>query len=303
MVVCSYFLSSSYSSGNIRVAISFFLLVMSTTIESLPSELLSLILENTAELNAKESANFTYGLSQAPLPIHKSPLERIVRGHKPLDTLRWDSVDAVRQVNSRWHDWALSYALRELYIRRWRGSERWAESKGLAHLHGKPSGVAVYREPYNALKTTAKLVSQNEQAGACIRRLWFDGFHTLETSRSILGVLDNCTFLQSATLPWTTLRYFSAAEWKALLTESQLTCLELTAIDLKASQVSDERNSIDRQPLQDESVNFANIERLRIAGSTNFKPITDDDLRLIAKTARNLKALHVTGISDISVDG
>jgi hypothetical protein len=79
--------------------------------------------------------------------------------------------------------------------------------------------------------------------------------------------------------------------------------LELTAIDLKASQVSDERNSIDRQPLQDESVNFANIERLRIAGSTNFKPITDDDLQLIAKTARNLKALHVTGISDISVDG
>ena len=97
---------------------------MATTIECLPFELLSSILETAAELNAKDSATFTYGLSQAPLPLQKNTLERTVRGHKPFDVSRWDSVESVRQVNSRWRVWALSYALRELFIRRWRGSER-----------------------------------------------------------------------------------------------------------------------------------------------------------------------------------
>lgn len=97
---------------------------MFLTIEDLPFELLSNILETTAELNARDAANFTYGLSQVPLPMQKSSLERTVRGHKPLDALRWTSTESVRQVSSRWHAWALGYALRDLYIRRWRGSER-----------------------------------------------------------------------------------------------------------------------------------------------------------------------------------
>jgi len=177
------------------------------------------------------------------------------------------------------------------------------ESRGLADLKGRPSSLAVYREPYNALKTTAKLLPRNEDAGTFIRRLWFDGFYSVETSGLILEVLHKCRNLQFATLPWTTLRYFSAQEWRVLLTDTQLTCLELTAIDLKASQISEESNNVDRRPLEDAAVNFANIKRLRIVGSTNFKQITDNDLRLVAKTARSLRSLHVTGISSVSING
>ena len=97
----------------------------STTIDSLPFEILDLILSQAAELNIKEAVTYTYGLTEAPQPLQHVTLERYVRGRKPEDSLRWVAVDAIRQVSSTWRQWALGHAVKELYIRRWRGSERY----------------------------------------------------------------------------------------------------------------------------------------------------------------------------------
>ncbi len=98
---------------------------MAFHISSLPYELLSAILEEAVRLNTRDAATYTYGLSQAPEPLHDVPtVQKVVRGMVPPDVLRWKAADAIRRVCSTWHDWAVKYSMRELYIRRWRGSER-----------------------------------------------------------------------------------------------------------------------------------------------------------------------------------
>ena len=97
---------------------------MSANINDFPYELLSAILEEAAELNIHENAQYTYGLSQAPEPLQDVQMQRVVRGQTPPDTLKWNAVDTIRQVNRQCHQWASEYALRDLFITRWRGSER-----------------------------------------------------------------------------------------------------------------------------------------------------------------------------------
>ena len=97
---------------------------MPASINHLPYELLSAILQEAAELNIHENAQYTYGLSQAPEPLQAIQMQRVVRGQVPPDTLKWNAVDAIRRVNQKCHQWALEYALRNLFITRWRGSER-----------------------------------------------------------------------------------------------------------------------------------------------------------------------------------
>lgn len=104
---------------------------MTVTISSLPNELLSAILEEAAHLTTQGN-RFTYGIDS-----HSS--QRILRGNAAPDALRWYATDGIRRVNSQWHDWASQYALRTLYIRRWRGSERYAPVSV-----PKPTGL-----PYN----------------------------------------------------------------------------------------------------------------------------------------------------------
>lgn len=98
---------------------------MSTTINALPYELLAAILEETTKLSLRESPRYTYGLSQAPEPMRQDvQMQRVVRGPLSPDTLNWNATDAIRRVNRTWHDWACRYALANLFIARWRGSER-----------------------------------------------------------------------------------------------------------------------------------------------------------------------------------
>jgi hypothetical protein len=97
---------------------------MASMFDYLPYEILSLILEEAAGLNAQDVVTYTYGLTKAPKPLQHVKLERYIRGRKPEDSLRWVAVNSIRQVNSTWRDWALGYAVNELYIRGWRGSER-----------------------------------------------------------------------------------------------------------------------------------------------------------------------------------
>ena len=90
-------------------------------ISRLPYELLSSILEEAAYSNAQDIQHYTYGVDTTST---KGKVQRTLRGHVANDSLRWLSTDAIRQVNTQWHGWACQYALRDLYIRRWRGSER-----------------------------------------------------------------------------------------------------------------------------------------------------------------------------------
>lgn len=97
---------------------------MPASINHLPYELLSAVLLEAAEFNTQQNAQYTYGLSQAPEPLQDVQMQRVVRGQVPPDTLKWNAVDAIRQVNRQCHQWASEYALRSLFITRWRGSER-----------------------------------------------------------------------------------------------------------------------------------------------------------------------------------
>ena len=94
------------------------------SIEDLPFEILSEILTIAAELNARDTPSYTYGLTQAEKTLQRVQTQIFVRGRTTPDVFRWDLVDSIRPVNSRWHQWALSYAMKEIYVCRWRGGER-----------------------------------------------------------------------------------------------------------------------------------------------------------------------------------
>lgn len=97
---------------------------MTLNFNHLPYEVFSAILEEVARLETCENATFTYGLSQAPEPLQDVNMQRVVRGHVPADTQKWVAVDVIRQINRQWHGWAVAYSLKDLYVTRWRGSER-----------------------------------------------------------------------------------------------------------------------------------------------------------------------------------
>lgn len=98
---------------------------MAITLDALPYELWSNILETAADINQNEGPRFSYGISQAPEPLKDVPtVQRVIRGYLPPDVTRWNSVTDIRQVNAKWHDWAVQHALKELYITRSPGNER-----------------------------------------------------------------------------------------------------------------------------------------------------------------------------------
>ncbi|KAL1603555.1 hypothetical protein SLS60_005143 [Paraconiothyrium brasiliense] len=278
-------------------------------ITDIPYEILSKILEEAAKANIRHGPTYTFGLSQPPMPGRRASLQRYVRGPVPTEMLRWDATSAMRLVCWQWHEWALEYALKDVYIRRWKGGERWAElscrreNYGLYELIEKPTGTAVYRDPFGSLKQTVKTFNEFPGVAAKIKRMWFHGFYTAQTDRMVFESLRNCTNLTSVTLPWTTIRHLDASAWRTLLLGSgkPLESLELMATDPTSQQAAETENQIDSEPLQ--SVNFGMLRRLKIFGDTTFMPITDRDLFDIARTATHLEEFYMTCISTITIDG
>ena len=88
---------------------------MPLTVSDLPYEILAAILKTAAAINIRDGVQYTYGLSQS---------ERVVRGQVSPDALKWNATQSIRRVGRRWHDWAVEYALENLQISQWRGSER-----------------------------------------------------------------------------------------------------------------------------------------------------------------------------------
>lgn len=95
---------------------------MPTTIDNIPYDVLSTILQEAAELNLQEAPRYSYGFNGFVSPSHKHGIQP--RAQKCPDTLRWITTEAIRQVNRTWHDWACRYFLNCVYLSRWRGSER-----------------------------------------------------------------------------------------------------------------------------------------------------------------------------------
>ncbi|OSS50791.1 hypothetical protein B5807_04166 [Epicoccum nigrum] len=278
-------------------------------IQQLPFEILSKILEEVAEANIRDGPRYTFGLSQAPLPLQRSTLQRYVRGPVPPEMLKWDAICAIRTVCWQWHEWALEYALKSVYIRRWKGGERWAElsnrrsSYPLYELIDRPTGTAVYRDPFASLKQTVRNFNDFPELASKIKRMWFHGFYTAETNRMIFESLKNCTNLTSLSVPWTTIRHLDANSWRSLLVGNgkPLESLEIQCIDPTSQQAAEKENQVDLKALQ--SVNFSQLRRLKIFGDTTFMPITDNDLFAIARTANQLEEFHMTCISTITIDG
>ena len=185
--------------------------------------------------------------------------------------------------------------------------QRWMDSRNLATLRGKFNAVTVYRDPYYSLKQAAQLLARDHDTAALVRRLWFDGFYSFETLSIMFDTLRYCKNLNMVTLPWSALRYGSGEDWSKLLGQDHsrkgISSLELLAVDLKAAQMANTINQIDRKPLESRLVNFGGLRRLKIFGSTNFMPIVDEDIIKIARTATSLEELHVTGTSSITVKG
>ena len=188
--------------------------------------------------------------------------------------------------------------------------------------------MAVRRDPSNDLEETGRVLSQYPNFAAKVQRLWFDGFYSADTDRCIFAALRKCPNLVSATIPWTTIRHVSAEDWSALLdsgnthleseekisqdgilgrdrrgTRQCLETLELKAVDLARSQIELSANRADLSPLLDPKVDFGKLKRLKLFGNTTFLPVTDDDLRAIARTAVNLEELHVTALSTVTIEG
>jgi hypothetical protein len=188
-------------------------------------------------------------------------------------------------------------------------AQRWAElpkrreSYSLYEMIDRPSGTAVYRDPYATLKQTVRTFDQYPEVASRIKRMWFHGFYTAETDKMIFESLKNCTNLVSLSLPWTAIRHMDAKAWRTLLLGSgkPMESLELQCTDLKMQHANDTANQFDLSPL--ESANFGQLRRLKIFGDTKFMPITDRDLYAIARTATQLEEFHLTCISTVTIDG
>lgn len=280
-------------------------------INDFPAEILDKVLEWAAVFNEKDGVQFTYGLSKTPQPHVTAKIEKSLRGEIRPDVRRWHASSSMRQVCAYWHDWALAYSLKHLYVRKWRGSERWA------NLPLRPSqyplyeiaidrgdGSYVYRDPFTALRKTVALLRKYPDMAAKIRRLWLNDFHGAETDADISSLIRSCTNLHSVSLPSTVIRRLSASDLQRLLvskTGNKLYSLELQAADLTKVQKEDRKNYLNLHPL--DSVDFSTLRRLKFIGDSTCLPVTDADLLAIARTATNLEEFHITCLSTISIQG
>jgi len=283
-------------------------------INDLPNEVLFQILHETAKINEREGVTFTFGLSKPPMPAGqelKRP-QRYVRGPVPPSLLRLDATSSLRRVCSKWHSWAQLYAFKDIYVRLWRGSERWCDlslSRSKYHLYELieyPRGEKVFRDPYLTLNRTAELFADAPAVASSVRRLYFDGLYVPETDATILSTIKLCDSLTSVSLPWTTLRHGSALDWNEVLGNHRakpLQSLEFVSTNLSEKQLEAAVKATVQHPLRSGRVNFCNLKRLKLFGDSTFMPINDDDLKSIARTATGLEEFQITCMSTVTIEG
>ncbi|KAF1812387.1 hypothetical protein P152DRAFT_488002 [Eremomyces bilateralis CBS 781.70] len=281
-------------------------------INSFPPEILSQILNHAVAYNLRDGVSFTFGLSQAPQPGRRARLERYVRG--PNHLRAWDAASPLRHVCSLWHEWAVTNSVKDVYVRKRQGSERWAELSHNRAAYGsyelmdqsKLTGCYVYRDPFTPLQQTKGLFESHAMLASSVQRLWIHGFNGFENSTDVANIVRACSGLVAISLPWTLLRYLTASDWVRLLrhgSDNPLVSLEFLSVDLQEAQTNDPQNRANFRALQDSRVNFGSLKRLKLFGDSTFMPITDDDLFAISATASGLEEFHMTCTSSITING
>ncbi|KAL9586306.1 MAG: hypothetical protein Q9212_000974, partial [Teloschistes hypoglaucus] len=182
----------------------------------------------------------------------------------------------------------------------------WTQSRELNTIHGLPSKDVVYRDPYLLLRKTGDLFGKYPTLATSVRRIFFDGYYSTETSGMIINILQYCNRLIIVSLPWTMLRYGSEDDWSRILNPRDngtvLSSLELLAVDLKKVQLSEPARQKDDKTLDSAKVNLGHLRRLKISGSSNLSPVTDNDLVAMSRTAR-LVDLHITNTTCLTSQG
>lgn len=200
--------------------------------------------------------------------------------------------------------------MREIYVKRWRGNERWANlpqrsaQYPLYEIAEERTGAFVYKDPFAQLRRLAAFLRKFPTVAAKIRRLWLNDYHTAETDADISSIIRSCTNLVSASVPSTVLRRLPASELQRLLvseTGNKLYSLELQAVDLTEAAQKDRKNMMNLRPL--EAVDFSTLRRLKFVGDSSALPVTDRDLIAISRTATSLEEFHITSLSSITIQG
>lgn len=284
-------------------------------INSVPEEILAEILTLAAKANEADGPTFSYGLVEveSQLQPYKTKPSKYVRGPLSPQDLRWHNSSDIRQVCSQWHNWALTYTLEHLMVQMWRGEQRWLElprhikQYSSYEIMDRHLGHVVWCPGHTSLEKTDQLLTAVPSVGAHIRRLWFNGLHLAKTDKHIMSIISRCPELRFLSAPWTILRRGTSDDWKKLLkadTPNPLFSLELQSVCLrsyKAEALANETPS--RSPLDDPSVDFSKLKRLKIFGNTVSEPVSDRDLLLMARTATNLESLDITNNSTTTVAG
>lgn len=282
-------------------------------INDLPTEILHNILTRAVSANGTNEVRFTYGL-RSSFEARSSKVDRYVRSPSRDDFVAMDAAQAIRRVCTRWGSWVVCHTFQHIREQRPVGNERWADLTScrakypLYELVDAPRGTIVKRDPHLNLRKTYKLLTQSSAVSQHVRRLWFDGFHTVTTDGWILSLAQACPNLEILTIPWTVLRRGRPEHWVALLKSTTSDGRALRSLEVRSSHLTvDEAHQLDRtnvsDPLRDPRVSFRRLRRLRLSGDTRGSPVTDNDLLAIAKTATNLRSLQVTGSSTITVHG
>jgi hypothetical protein len=172
----------------------------------------------------------------------------------------------------------------------------------LYELIDRPTGTAVYRDPFTALRRTARMCKEFPGFGSAIRRVSVHGFYTADTVSIVYESLKECGSLTSLSCSWTAIRYLSRDSWQMLLTgrRVRLESLELQCVEPTIQQIADKTNWVDLDPLW--SVDFSCLHRLKIFGNTTHMPVTDSDVLAITSTATALREFYLTCNSSTTID-
>ena len=115
--------------------------------------------------------------------------------------------------------------------------------------------------------------------GACVHKLWINGYHSAETVSMILDTVGHCPNLDHLTIPWTTLRYGCWENWSRLLgsARERRKALSLEFLAVRLSKKESIEWNAQHHELHSSltSLDFSPIQRLKIFGETNIMPIVD----------------------------
>lgn len=126
----------------------------------------------------------------------------------------------------------------------------------------------------------------------------------------IFRVLHQCKNLEDLLIPWTALRHGTVEDWSSLFGSNAagpcIKTLEIRAMKLpKQSPAMKKENCFDNKALESARVDFTNLASLRLSENSKFMEMmtNDKDLVAIARTANNLRELHMSNSTPLGPKG